>query len=55
LLFKLNETELKVIMLRKLTDNPLTLAEVGKECNISGERVRQIEAKAIEKMKKYIK
>jgi DNA-directed RNA polymerase sigma subunit (sigma70/sigma32) len=33
----------------------MTLAEVSKKCNISGERVRQIEAKAIEKMKKYIR
>lgn len=53
-LAELNEMELKVIKLRKLTDNPMTLAEVGKECNVSGERVRQIETRAIEKMKKYI-
>lgn len=53
-LAELNEMELKVIKLRKLTDNPMTLAEVGKECNVSGERVRQIEARAIEKMKKYM-
>lgn len=51
----LNERELEIIKLRKLTENPMTLAEVSKKCNISGERVRQIEAKAIEKMKKYIK
>ena len=53
-LAELNDMELKVIKLRKLTDNPMTLAEVGKECNISGERVRQIEARAIEKMKKCV-
>ncbi|HSQ97197.1 MAG TPA: RNA polymerase factor sigma-32 [Rickettsiales bacterium] len=50
----LNERELEIIKLRKLTDNPLTLAEVSKQCNISGERVRQIETRAIEKMKDYI-
>lgn len=50
----LNDRERKVIELRRLTDTPLTLAEISKKCNISGERVRQIEAKAIEKMRKYI-
>lgn len=50
----LNDRELEIIKLRKLAETPMTLAEVSKKCNISGERVRQIEAKAIEKMKKYI-
>lgn len=49
----LNDREREIIELRRLTDNPLTLAEISKRCNISGERVRQIEAKAIEKMKNY--
>jgi RNA polymerase sigma-32 factor len=50
----LNEREREVIKLRRLNDEPLTLAEVSKICNVSGERIRQIEARAIEKMKKYI-
>lgn len=50
----LNERELEILKLRKLTDNPLTLAEVSKQCGISGERVRQIETKAIEKIKNFI-
>lgn len=49
----LNEREREIIKLRRLTDNPLTLSEVSKKYNISGERARQIETKAIEKMKKY--
>ena len=50
----LNDREKEIITLRKLNDNPLTLAEISKKYNISGERARQIEAKAIEKLKKYI-
>lgn len=50
----LNEREREIINLRRLTDTPLTLAEISKKCNISGERVRQIEARAIEKMKNYV-
>lgn len=49
----LNEREKEIIKLRRLTDKPLTLAEISKKYNISGERARQIEAKAIEKMKRY--
>lgn len=50
----LNDREKEIIRLRRLTDSPMTLAEISKKCNISGERVRQIEARAIEKMKKYV-
>ena len=32
----------------------MTLAEISEKCNVSGERIRQIEAKAIEKMKKFV-
>ena len=49
----LNDREREIIEMRRLTDTPLTLAEISKKCNISGERVRQIEARAIEKMKEY--
>jgi len=50
----LNDREKDIIRMRRLTDTPMTLAEVSKKCNISGERVRQIESRAIEKMKEYI-
>lgn len=50
----LNEREKEIIKLRRLTDKPLTLSEISKKYNISGERARQIEAKAIEKMQKYV-
>ncbi len=49
----LNDREREIIEMRRLTDSPLTLSEISKKCNISGERVRQIEARAIEKMKEY--
>lgn len=47
----LTEREREIITLRRLSDDPLTLSEISKKCGISGERVRQIEAKAIEKMR----
>ena len=49
----LNDREREIIEMRRLTDSPLTLSEISKKCNISGERVRQIEARAIEKMREY--
>ena len=49
----LNEREERVIRLRYgLDDNrPRTLEEVGKEFNVTRERIRQIEAKAIRKLR----
>lgn len=49
----LNERERKVLELRfGLTDGtPRTLEEVGKEFNVTRERIRQIEAKALRKLK----
>ncbi len=49
----LTDREREIIQLRRLSDKPLTLSEVSKKFNISGERARQIEARAIEKMKEY--
>ena len=47
----LNEREKRIIDARRLAENSSTLEELGEELGISKERVRQIEAKALEKMK----
>ncbi len=53
ILSTLNDRERKVLELRfGLTDGtPRTLEEVGKEFNVTRERIRQIEAKALRKLK----
>ena len=50
----LNSREKEIIKSRKLNDKPLKLEELSKKYNISRERVRQIEEKAIEKLQKEI-
>ncbi len=50
----LNQREKEILTLRKLKDKPLKLEELSKKYNISRERVRQIEEKALEKIKKEI-
>jgi RNA polymerase primary sigma factor len=53
LLDTLTEREQKVLLLRfGLTDGRTrTLEEVGKEFNVTRERIRQIEAKALRKLR----
>ncbi len=51
----LNEREQYVIKHRMLTDNPVTLDEIGSHFNISRERVRQIEKRAFEKLSAAVK
>ena len=46
----LNEREQHIIAERRLSDSPKTLEELSKEYSISRERVRQIEARAFEKL-----
>ena len=48
----LNEREQAILQKRYLTENPQTLEDLGLEFHISRERVRQIETKAFEKVKK---
>ena len=48
----LNEREKKIIKLRKFREKSITLDELGQLLKISKERVRQIETKALEKLKK---
>ena len=50
----LNQREKEILTLRKLKDKPLKLEELSKKYKISRERVRQIEEKALEKIKKEI-
>ncbi len=50
----LNHREKEIIKLRKLRDKPVKLEELSKKFNISRERVRQIEEKALEKLKKQV-
>ena len=51
---KLNDREKFIIKCRKLKEKSVTLDELGKQLKISKERVRQIENKALEKLKKVI-
>ena len=47
----LNERELKIIRERRLTDDGATLESLGTRLGISTERVRQIENRALEKLR----
>ena len=51
---KLNEREKDIIIRRRLNEKPMKLEELSKKYNISRERVRQIEERAFEKLKKTI-
>jgi len=50
----LNSREKEIINLRRLSDNPKKLEELSQKFNISRERVRQIEEKALEKLQKEV-
>jgi RNA polymerase sigma-32 factor len=47
--------ESKIIALRHLSEDPLTLEKLGELFKISKERVRQIESKAIKKLKSLVR
>ncbi len=49
----LNEKEQFILKNRLLTDDPLTLREIGERYKITRERVRQLEARLLEKIKKH--
>ena len=50
----LNDREKIIIKLRKFREKSITLDELGQKLKISKERVRQIETKALEKLKKSL-
>lgn len=50
----LNEREREIIIARRMNEEELTLEELSKRFGISRERVRQIEARALEKMTHFV-
>ena len=52
---ELGVRESQIIALRHLSDDPLTLEKLGEILKISKERVRQIESRAIKKLKAMVK
>ena len=51
----LNGRDRRIFEGRRLVEDPITLAELADEFGVSGERVRQIEARAFEKVQKAVK
>ena len=51
----LNKRDRRIFEGRRLAEDPITLAELADEFGVSGERVRQIEARAFEKVQKAVK
>ncbi|HVJ34200.1 MAG TPA: sigma factor-like helix-turn-helix DNA-binding protein, partial [Terriglobia bacterium] len=51
----LNPRERRILMERRLKDEPATLDDLSREFNISRERVRQIEVRAFEKIQRAIR
>ncbi|HEY4163922.1 MAG TPA: sigma factor-like helix-turn-helix DNA-binding protein, partial [Dongiaceae bacterium] len=51
----LNPRERRILLERRLKDEPATLEDLSKEFGISRERVRQIEVRAFEKIQRSIR
>lgn len=54
LLPRLNEKETYILKNRLLSDTPLTLREIGEKFHVTRERVRQLEIRLLEKIKKHL-
>jgi len=50
----LNDKELDILEKRLLSDTPMTLREIGEEFGVTRERVRQIEARLIAKIREHM-
>ena len=51
----LNERERRIFEARRLAEDPITLEDLASEFGVSRERVRQIEVRAFEKIRKVVK
>lgn len=50
----LSDKELDILDLRLLSEDPITLREIGEKYNITRERVRQIEARLLQKIRDHL-
>ncbi|MDE5833608.1 MAG: sigma-70 family RNA polymerase sigma factor, partial [Desulfovibrio sp.] len=51
---RLNEKEKYILEHRLLSEEPITLREIGERYNVTRERVRQLEARLLEKIRKHL-
>jgi RNA polymerase sigma-32 factor len=51
----LGERDRTLVEQRILADEPKTLAELGDEFGVSRERIRQLEARIVERLREYLK
>jgi RNA polymerase sigma-32 factor len=51
---KLSEKEIYILKKRLLSDEPVTLREIGERYNITRERVRQLETRLLQKLKQHL-
>ena len=49
---RLNEREREILIERRLRDEPLTLEDLSRRFHVSRERIRQLEVRAVDKLRK---